>query len=156
MGGFFGITKRNSECVNELFYGVDYNSHLGTRRAGMATNDNGRFVRSIHNIENTYFRTKFEPDLNEFSGIASFPKGTLSGTVDFTAPSTLFDGTAASGSLDYKVMANGTAVAQGKTSFGAKVSASVTLSQPGDYKFSVTVSNDALLQMIRHGLEGEK
>lgn len=74
---------------------------------------------------------------------ASFPKGTLSGTVDFTAPSTLFDGTAASGSLDYKVMANGTAVAQGKTSFGAKVSASVTLSQPGDYKFSVTVSNDA-------------
>ena len=68
MGGFFGITKRNSECVNELFYGVDYNSHLGTRRAGMATNDNGRFVRSIHNIENTYFRTKFEPDLHEFSG----------------------------------------------------------------------------------------
>ena len=68
MGGFFGVTKRNSDCVNELFYGVDYNSHLGTRRAGMATNDGGRIARSIHNIENTYFRTKFEPDLDQFKG----------------------------------------------------------------------------------------
>lgn len=68
MGGFFGVTKRHNECVNELFYGVDYNSHLGTRRAGMATNDNGLYVRQIHNIENTYFRTKFEPDLQEFHG----------------------------------------------------------------------------------------
>lgn len=67
MGGFFGIAKRN-ECVNELFYGVDYNSHMGTKRAGMATCHDGVFTRSIHNIENSYFRTKFEKDLADFSG----------------------------------------------------------------------------------------
>lgn len=67
MGGFFGIAKR-SNCVNELFYGVDYNSHMGTKRAGMATCHEGVFSRSIHNIENSYFRTKFEGDLKEFSG----------------------------------------------------------------------------------------
>ena len=67
MGGFFGVSKR-SDCVSELFYGVDYNSHMGTKRAGMATVDNGVFSRSIHNIENSYFRTKFEGDLHEFSG----------------------------------------------------------------------------------------
>lgn len=67
MGGFFGVAKK-SNCVNELFYGVDYNSHLGTKRAGMATVDNGIFSRQIHNIENTYFRTKFEGDLDQFSG----------------------------------------------------------------------------------------
>ncbi len=78
MGGFFGVTKRHNECVNELFYGVDYNSHLGTRRAGMATNDNGLYVRQIHNIENTYFRTKFEPDLKEFHGKAGI--GVISDT----------------------------------------------------------------------------
>lgn len=70
MGGFFGVAKRSKECINELFYGVDYNSHLGTRRAGMASVDEGRFMRSIHNIENTYFRTKFECELHEFSGRA--------------------------------------------------------------------------------------
>ncbi|MCM1337306.1 MAG: amidophosphoribosyltransferase [Candidatus Amulumruptor caecigallinarius] len=67
MGGFFGIAKRD-KCVNELFYGVDYNSHMGTKRAGMATCADGVFTRSIHNIENSYFRTKFEKDLAEFSG----------------------------------------------------------------------------------------
>lgn len=67
MGGFFGVAKRKS-CVCDLFYGVDYNSHMGTKRAGMATVDNGIFARSIHNIENSYFRTKFEGDLHEFSG----------------------------------------------------------------------------------------
>lgn len=67
MGGFFGVTKHD-ECVNELFYGVDYNSHMGTKRAGIATCNNGIFTRSIHNIENSYFRTKFEPDLKDFSG----------------------------------------------------------------------------------------
>lgn len=67
MGGFFGISNR-SDCVSELFYGVDYNSHMGTKRAGMATVNNGVFSRSIHNIENSYFRTKFEGDLHEFSG----------------------------------------------------------------------------------------
>ncbi len=68
MGGFFGTVMR-LPCVNDLFYGVDYNSHMGTRRAGMATcDDNGIFCRSIHNIENTYFRTKFEADLDDFKG----------------------------------------------------------------------------------------
>lgn len=67
MGGFFGIAKR-SNCVNDLFYGVDYNSHMGTKRAGMATCHEGVFSRSIHNIENSYFRTKFEGDLKEFDG----------------------------------------------------------------------------------------
>ena len=67
MGGFFGIAAK-SRCVDRLFYGVDYNSHMGTKRAGMATVDNGIFTRSIHNIENSYFRTKFEDDLKDFSG----------------------------------------------------------------------------------------
>lgn len=68
MGGFFGITKKKADCVSELFYGVDYNSHLGTRRAGMATVRDKIFTRSIHNIENTYFRTKFEAELGDFEG----------------------------------------------------------------------------------------
>lgn len=69
MGGFFGTALKKS-CRNDLFYGVDYNSHLGTRRAGMATYDpvEHRFCRSIHSIENTYFRTKFEDDLDKFQG----------------------------------------------------------------------------------------
>lgn len=67
MGGFFGVAK-HSKCINELFYGVDYNSHMGTKRAGMATCHDGIFNRSIHNIENSYFRTKFEGDLDEFKG----------------------------------------------------------------------------------------
>ncbi len=68
MGGFFGITKKEGNCINELFYGVDYNSHLGTKRAGIATTKDNIFTRSIHNIENTYFRTKFEGELDEFDG----------------------------------------------------------------------------------------
>lgn len=67
MGGFFGVAKRK-ECINELFYGVDYNSHMGTKRAGIATCNNGVFTRSIHNIENSYFRSKFEGDLKDFTG----------------------------------------------------------------------------------------
>ena len=67
MGGFFGLTAK-SRCVDKLFYGIDYNSHMGTKRAGMATVNNGIFTRSIHNIENSYFRTKFEGDLKDFSG----------------------------------------------------------------------------------------
>lgn len=59
---------KHDDCVTELFYGVDYNSHMGTKRAGIATCRNGIFTRSIHNIENSYFRTKFEPDLKDFSG----------------------------------------------------------------------------------------
>lgn len=68
MGGFFGVAKK-THCINDLFYGVDYNSHMGTKRAGIATvTADGIFSRSIHNIENSYFRTKFEPDLADFSG----------------------------------------------------------------------------------------
>ena len=68
MGGFFG-TVSQKPCITDLFYGTDYQSHLGTRRAGMVTFDqqNG-FKRSIHNLENTYFRTRFEPELDDFVG----------------------------------------------------------------------------------------
>lgn len=71
----------------------------------------------------------------------SFPNGALVGSVEFDAPSTLFDGTAASGDLSYKVLANGAEVATGTTAFGAHVSASVTLTEAGAYDFVVTVSN---------------
>ena len=67
MGGFFGVAKHD-ECINELFYGVDYNSHMGTKRAGIATCYGGVFTRSIHKIENSYFRSKFEGDLKDFRG----------------------------------------------------------------------------------------
>lgn len=67
MGGFFGTISKSS-CVTDLFYGTDYNSHLGTRRGGMATLHNGVFKRSIHNLENSYFRTRFESELNKFEG----------------------------------------------------------------------------------------
>lgn len=69
MGGFFGIAAKK-QCRTDLFYGVDYNSHLGTRRAGMVTYDanNKRFVRKIHSLENSYFRTKFEKELDKFTG----------------------------------------------------------------------------------------
>lgn len=69
MGGFFG-TISTASCVTDLFYGTDYNSHLGTRRGGMATYnaETKRFARSIHNLESSYFRTKFEQDLGKFEG----------------------------------------------------------------------------------------
>ena len=68
MGGFFGTVSK-AECVTDLFYGTDYNSHLGTKRAGMATYAEGEgFIRSIHNLESSYFRTKFESELPGFKG----------------------------------------------------------------------------------------
>lgn len=69
MGGFFGTIQRR-RCVEELFYGVDYQSHLGTKRGGMATfsTETQGFKRSIHNLESTYFRTKFEGELEKFQG----------------------------------------------------------------------------------------
>ena len=67
MGGFFGTISK-SACIKDLFYGTDYNSHLGTRRGGLATFDKGVFHRSIHNIENAYFRNAFEDDLEKFKG----------------------------------------------------------------------------------------
>ena len=56
MGGFFGVASKE-DCVLELFYGVDYHSHLGTRRGGMATYGEEGFNRAIHNIEYSPFRT---------------------------------------------------------------------------------------------------
>lgn len=71
MGGIFGTIARKS-CVADLFYGTDYNSHLGTRRGGMATFSKEKgFVRSIHNLESSYFRTKFESSLDKFDGATS-------------------------------------------------------------------------------------
>ena len=68
MGGFFGAISQR-DCVLDIFFGVDYHSHLGTRRGGMAVyGGDGTFQRQIHNIENTPFRTKFEGDLKEFRG----------------------------------------------------------------------------------------
>lgn len=68
MGGFFGTISVKS-CVNDLFYGTDYNSHLGTKRAGMVTFDSERgFSRSIHSLERDYFRSKFEDELDSFFG----------------------------------------------------------------------------------------
>ncbi len=68
MGGFFGVASKE-DCVFDLFYGVDYHSHLGTRRAGMAVygKENG-FDKAIHNIENAPFRTKFASESNSMQG----------------------------------------------------------------------------------------
>ena len=66
MAGFFGAIG-TSRCTTDVFYGTDYNSHLGTRRGGLATfSEEKGFKRSIHHLENTYFRTKFEKELDEF------------------------------------------------------------------------------------------
>lgn len=72
MGGFFG-TISSTECTADLFYGTDYNSHLGTRRGGMAgyNQDERAFTRSIHNLESAYFRSKFEGSLGRFAGCKS-------------------------------------------------------------------------------------
>lgn len=68
MGGFFGTVSTRS-CVTDLYYGTDYNSHMGTKRGGMATySEEKGFIRSIHNLESAYFRSKFEPNLGKFSG----------------------------------------------------------------------------------------
>ncbi|MDO4614997.1 MAG: amidophosphoribosyltransferase [Lachnospiraceae bacterium] len=68
MGGFFGAALKE-DCVFDLFYGTDYHSHLGTRRAGMAVySDTKGFDRAIHNIESSYFRPKFEGDLKSMEG----------------------------------------------------------------------------------------
>ena len=68
MGGFFGTIK-TKDCVEDLFYGTDYNSHLGTRRAGLVTFDPEEgFNRSIHSLERNYFRSRFEDELSKFKG----------------------------------------------------------------------------------------
>ena len=71
MGGFFGVVSEN-DAVLDAFFGTDYHSHLGTRRAGMAAvNSEIGIQRKIHKIENSPFRTKFENILNDMSGNAS-------------------------------------------------------------------------------------
>ena len=67
MGGFFAAALRE-DCVFDLFFGTDYHSHLGTRRAGLAVYGKKGFDRAIHNIENSPFRTKFEKEANAMQG----------------------------------------------------------------------------------------
>lgn len=68
MGGFFGAISK-APCVNDLFYGTDYHSHLGTKRAGLVTFDpEAGFNRTIHSLERDYFRSKFEDELDRFTG----------------------------------------------------------------------------------------
>ena len=67
MSGFFGCISKQ-DCVYDLFYGTDYNSHLGTRKGGMAVLNSDGFNRSIHSLESDYFRSKFEPELSKFRG----------------------------------------------------------------------------------------
>lgn len=67
MSGIFGVIS-SKPCATDLFYGTDYHSHLGTRRAGLSTLDNGVMHLNIHNIENTQFKTKFNPDIHEMLG----------------------------------------------------------------------------------------
>jgi len=68
MGGFFAVTSKE-DCVLDVFYGTDYHSHLGTRRAGMAIYGKNGFQRAIHNIQNSPFRTKFEKMLKSWKVI---------------------------------------------------------------------------------------
>jgi len=67
MGGLFGVVSRE-DCVDDLFFGTDYHSHLGTRRGGMAVRNAEGLIRYIHNIENDQFRSKFEQDIQKMSG----------------------------------------------------------------------------------------
>ncbi len=67
MGGFFSTASKQA-CITDIFYGTDYLSHLGTKRGGIATFGPDGFSRSIHSLENSYFRNKFEPLLDRFKG----------------------------------------------------------------------------------------
>ena len=67
MGGFFGVAAKD-DCLFDLFFGTDYHSHLGTRRAGLAVYGENGFDRAIHNIENSPFRTKFDKDMQSMKG----------------------------------------------------------------------------------------
>ncbi|MBQ1950970.1 MAG: amidophosphoribosyltransferase, partial [Clostridia bacterium] len=71
MGGFFGIVSRQ-ECLADVFFGVDYHSHLGTRRGGLAAYDPAvGLQRKIHNIENAPFRTRFDHIFEEMQGTSA-------------------------------------------------------------------------------------
>jgi amidophosphoribosyltransferase len=67
MGGFFGIASKK-DCVQDLFFGTDYHSHLGTKRGGMAVKNDKEFIRYIHDISNAAFRSKFEEDIGKMKG----------------------------------------------------------------------------------------
>ena len=67
MSGFFGVVSKK-DCILPLFFGVDYHSHLGTKRGGLAVYGEDGFTRSIHKIENSPFRTKFEKDVEMMHG----------------------------------------------------------------------------------------
>ncbi|WP_066648765.1 amidophosphoribosyltransferase [Christensenella timonensis] len=82
MGGVFGVAKRGN-CAYDLFFGTDYHSHLGTYRGGMTVYSEGRFLRAIHGIQNSPFRTKFERDVEDLTG----PMGI--GSISDTAPQPL-------------------------------------------------------------------
>ena len=69
MGGVFGVVS-HSDCVMDIFFGTDYHSHLGTKRGGMCILENDGFNRAIHNIENSPFRSKFEPEIETMEGNA--------------------------------------------------------------------------------------
>ncbi|MCU0722845.1 MAG: amidophosphoribosyltransferase [Planctomycetes bacterium] len=79
MGGVFGVVSKD-DCVNDVFFGTDYHSHLGTRRGGMAVRNAGGIVRFIHDISNAPFRSKFEPDLPRMHGRTGV--GVISDTED--------------------------------------------------------------------------
>jgi len=79
MGGFFGVIAKKN-CLADIFYGTDYHSHLGTKRGGLAIAGPNGFVRVIHNIENTQFRSKFDPDLQRLNGHSGI--GVISDTDD--------------------------------------------------------------------------
>ena len=79
MGGFFGVASKGN-CLADVFYGTDYHSHLGTKRGGLAVVSDNGFVRVIHNIENTQFRSKFDPDLGRLQGRSGI--GVISDTDD--------------------------------------------------------------------------
>ena len=68
MSGFFGVASKK-DCVFDLFFGIDYHSHLGTRRGGMVVYGEDGFDRAIHNIENSPFRTKFDKDMQKMKGV---------------------------------------------------------------------------------------
>jgi amidophosphoribosyltransferase len=70
MGGLCGVISKE-DAVSDLFFGTDYHSHLGTHRGGMAVLGPGGFQRSIHNIQNAPFRSKFEHDVTHFAGTSA-------------------------------------------------------------------------------------
>ena len=67
MGGLFAVTAED-DCVDDLFYGTDYHSHLGTKRGGLAVANEAGYTRFIHDITNSQFRSKFEDDVTKMHG----------------------------------------------------------------------------------------